>query len=80
MGGFPFFYSQPCPPPNQMGLNYSDSRILTWNSNFSCIFMESCIIFRVIPAKQALYLNANIGVLITLTCAFQNSLLWLFCG
>lgn len=32
MGGFPFFYSQPSPPP-QLGPNYSDSHVLTWKSH-----------------------------------------------
>lgn len=71
---------QPIFSPYPCRLNHSASHTFIWDSYFSCMIMQSCIIFSVIPTKTALYYMANIGVLVTLVCIFHNSLLELFRG
>lgn len=43
------------PPPLLLGPNFSVSHILIWNNYLSCIVMESCILFPVVPAKGTWY-------------------------
>lgn len=43
------------PLPLLLGPNFSVSHILIWNNYLSCIVMEGCILFPVVPAKGTWY-------------------------